>query len=394
MSYAVAVVASSTSDTAAPKSLDEVALFRALPRLRDRVPWARLGDWPTPVQELRALADDLGGPRIWVKREDISAQAYGGNKVRTLEAIMGQARSLGARRIWATGAYGSNHAVATVLHAPAAGLASGAALFPQPVSRPAVDNLSALLSARPGIQLMRNPLELPAVMAWIRRRDRSRDKPFVMAPGGATPEGTFGAMSAALELAEQVEKKRCPAPTRIVVPVGSTCTTAGILVGLRVAERIGLGFGRNPVPVVNAVRVTPWPITSPTRIAHLAWRSARLLAKRLGDRGFAFDFRSLRTLLDLDTRRFGGTYGAPTADGYRAVHLFQNDGGPPLDIVYSAKAAASLVDIARKNTRGPLLFWATKSSVPLPAATEADLAAVPNVLRQWARHSSAGIRPS
>src|SRR5688572_28609751 len=96
------------------------ALFRVFPALAGRVPWTPLGAWPTAVEPLGARPD------TWVKRDDRSAPGYGGNKVRTLEALFGAATAAGARVIWATGAYGSNHALATVLHARAAGLEPGA----------------------------------------------------------------------------------------------------------------------------------------------------------------------------------------------------------------------------------------------------------------------------
>ena len=116
-------------------------------------------------------------------REDRSSAVYGGNKVRTLEAMYGQAQASGARTMWATGAYGSNHAVATVMHAPAAGMRAGAILFPQPHSRPARDNLSALLAARPAVEQLGTIALLPFAMRKVRRDPRA----YVMTPGGATP---------------------------------------------------------------------------------------------------------------------------------------------------------------------------------------------------------------
>src|SRR5688572_2398956 len=96
------------------------ALFDVWPALSSAVPLAHIGDFPTPVESLAPLTRELQRPDVeaYVKRDDISAAAYGGNKVRTLEVLFGHALSRGARRIYATGAYGSNHAVATVLHAP------------------------------------------------------------------------------------------------------------------------------------------------------------------------------------------------------------------------------------------------------------------------------------
>lgn len=124
--------------------MTDVALHAALPALA-AVPWVRLGRWPTPVERIAQ------GGEVWVKREDQTALAYGGNKVRTLEAVLGRARAAGATRIWATGAYGSNHVVATVIHARAAGLDAGAILFPQPPSEPALANARAIVAARPAI---------------------------------------------------------------------------------------------------------------------------------------------------------------------------------------------------------------------------------------------------
>src|SRR4051812_25436799 len=99
--------------------MEGVALFRWLPRIR--VPWVRLGDWPTPLDRI-----DIDGRSVWIKREGDSSPLYGGNKIRTLEAWLGHTQATGAKRIWAIGAYGSNHAIATVLHARRLGLDAGA----------------------------------------------------------------------------------------------------------------------------------------------------------------------------------------------------------------------------------------------------------------------------
>lgn len=357
-------------------TLDDVALFRCFPGLRGKIPWMRLGSWPTPIEPLVGLA----GARVpvLVKREDLSSPRYGGNKVRTLEAMLGRAVAASAERVWATGAYGSNHATATVLHAGAAGLSAGVALFPQRASTAARDNLAAMLSCSPRIAPMRSVIELPFVMARLRRAD---PRAFVMAPGAASPEGALGALSAALELAEQVAEGVCPPPERIVLAVGSTCTTAGLLAGLFVAESLGIGFGRRtPAPAVHAVRVTPWPITSPLRIAHLAQRTSAYLAALSG--APEASLLRMRRALTVDERFFGGSYGRATASGYRVTCAFRQTGGPPLDVVYSAKSAAALLELARSG-RGPVLFWATKSSAPLPRPSASDLARAPRSMRRW-----------
>jgi D-cysteine desulfhydrase len=202
-----------------------------------------------------------------------------------------------------------------------------------------------------------------------------------MPPGGATPEGSFGAMGAALELAEQVARGECPRPVHVMVPSGSTCTAAGLLAGFRVAASLGLGFTPQTVPLVTAVRVTPWPITDPWRIANLAHATLANLAAHGGPR-LGYDVAQLRAGLDIDGAELRGGYGRITARGERARLAFARAGGPPLDIVYSAKAAAGLIARAPK-LRGPIMFWATKSSAPLPRANDSDLARAPAALRRW-----------
>lgn len=365
-------------------SIRDVALFRAFPMLEGKLVWVRLGDWPTPVEPLVGLP----GARVpvYVKREDRASTIYGGNKVRTLEAIMGLAVESGADTIWATGAYGSNHATATVLHARHAGLRAGLALFPQPQTTTAQANLSAMLSTSPMIEPIRHAVELPVTMARLRRRSM---RAYVMAPGGAIPRGTFGAMSAGLELAEQVEAGECPRPSGIVLAVGSTCTTAGLLAGLHLAHALGIGFrSRAAIPMVTAVRVTPWPITSAVMILRLSYRASLYIARLTG--APVVGVRALHRTLTVERRFFGSGYGQPTVDGLRAQQIFEGIGGPPLDFVYSAKSGAALLDMARARRtraerRGPILFWATKSSMPLPRASAIELARAPRSWQTWLR---------
>jgi D-cysteine desulfhydrase len=308
-----------------------------IPSWLARVPFAQLGVWPTPLVHARG--------DIWVKREGASSPLYGGNKVRTLEAWLGHAQSIGAKRIWAIGAYGSNHAIATVLHARALGLEAGVMVFPQPRSTWAIENAGALIASGCELVRMRTVIEVPFYGLAKARHE------LVMPPGGATPLGTFGAMTAVFELAQQIEDRLAPAPARIVLPVGSTCTTAGLVAGFAVAHAIGVW--RWPVPIVHAVRVTPWPVTSRMLIVQLAKRTLARVAS-LGGPRVDLD----RSRLVVDPKELGRGYGRITERARAAL------GSLPvrLDGVYSAKAAAALTRLA-----GPTIFWATKSEVELPA---------------------------
>ncbi len=331
------------------------------------VPWVRLGQWPTPVAPI------AGHPDLWVKREDLTASAYGGNKVRTLEAMFGRARAAGATRIWATGAFGSNHVVATVVHARAVGLEAGALLFPQPPGEPAYANASAIIAAAPRIVTIPSVALLPLAMAARRREPGA----YVMPPGGATAEGALGALSAAFELAAQVATGAAPWPATIVVPVGSGCTTAGLLAGLHLAHHLGLAPAP---PTVHAVRVTPWPVTSRWRLAHLAARTIALIDALRGEVSPIAE-AALRATLAVDGRFLGAGYGHVTAAGEAAAARLADAGLPAVDGVYAAKAAAAL--FAPGARPGPTLLWLTKSSTALARATDAQVAAAPSALRRW-----------
>lgn len=353
--------------------MSQRALHVHFPSLTPVVPTVDLGALPTPVLSLAGLRDRLGprAPELWVKRDDLSAAAYGGNKIRTLEVLFADALAQRATHIVATGAFGSNHAAATVLHARRVGLEPCALLFPQPESEAARENLEVTLTHAAEVEELPHWSFLPYGLARTHLRDPQRGRrSYVMVPGGATPLGALGYVSAALELAEQVARGELPAPRTVIVAVGSTCTSAGLLLGFTLAARRGLGF--REAPELVAVRVTPWPVTSHARIVSLAESTAALM----GEHGaLATDARGrvvaptraeLAAKLRVDGSYLGLGYGRVTNGGLEAMGRFSVAGGPPLDTGYSGKSGAAFLDLARRGAPGPLLFWATKSSAPLP----------------------------
>ncbi|HEY6727364.1 MAG TPA: pyridoxal-phosphate dependent enzyme [Polyangiaceae bacterium] len=355
------------------------ALFRVFAGSREPLPWAKLGEFPTPVTPFPGgggIPENLG----FVKRDDLSSPVYGGNKVRTLEALFGAALARESRTIIATGAYGSNHAVATALHAPRVGLSARALLFPQPVSWAALENLRVTLALSDAVQALPHWSCLPFSM-WHHARRRDLGGVTLMPPGGACPRGALGYVSAAFELAEQIEAGVLPAPARIVIGIGSTCTTAGLLVGLELAKQLGLGF-RATEPALVAVRVTPWPVTSRWRILRLAERTARLLAAWAQDPALAVSAGQLGERLELDAGYLGRGYGRVTETGRAAMRRWTEAGLPQLDTTYSAKSAAAF--LARcERAEGPTLFWSTKSSAPLPGVSAAQLSQAPRRALRW-----------
>lgn len=346
------------------------ALARHLPGVA--VPYVALGEYPTPAQALPALGD------VWLKREDLSSPVYGGNKLRTLETLLGEALELGARDAWTVGAYGSNQAVAHILHGRRLGLDTGAVLFPQRATPTAADNLRVTISVAPRLKLLRSIATLPAHW-WKLRRDAAAGRAYFVPPGGATPLGALGHVSAALELAEQIRAGELPAPAHIILAVGSTCTTAGLLVGLPLARQLGLWSG--PLPRVHAVRVTPWPVTARFQILRLA-RATGAYLEQLGGPKVEVAGRNLA----LHTRHFGWGYARVTGEAVEAERRFREFAAPPLDTTYSGKSGAALLAL-KGGLDGPVLFWCTKSSAPLPDVDDARLMGAPGFVRRWLKRA-------
>lgn len=366
---------------------DRRPLFDIWPQLEPRLGFSRLGNFPTPVEPLTRSVPQLEGwGDTYVKRDDLSSPVYGGNKVRTLEPLFGQARREGLKYVFATGAYGSNHALATVLHAPRAGFRSGVALFPQPFSEAARDNLRISVSCADEVVDVMHWSTLPfAVWRSARALRRSQAGALIMPPGGAIPRGCLGFLSGALELGEQIQAGLLPAPAEVVLALGSTCSSAGLLVGLRVAARMGLGLGasgKGKPPLLVAVRVTPWPVTSPLRVVHLAARLADWLHGLTADPLFRMRRSELAQGLEVDPGYLGRGYGQPTPAGRRAIALLQPFSAA-LDTTYSAKSAAALHDRISQRRPCVRVFWSTKSGAPLPEVSSARLARAPARMLNW-----------
>jgi D-cysteine desulfhydrase len=371
------------------------ALFEIWPSLERTLPWLELGEFPTPVEAMPLAVRAAGtSGELYAKRDDLSSPVYGGNKVRTLEVLFAEARRRDAARVYATGAFGSNHATATVLHARRVGLEPGVVLFAQPPSRAALENFRVSLARAEHSIVLPHWACLPYGMIRARLAGARTGRPcFVMVPGGATPLGALGYVSAALELGAQVRSGACPEPETVLVGVGSTCTSAGLLVGLTLAARLGLGFRR--APELRSVRVSPWPVTARARIVGLALRTARLLARLTGDDRLELGAGELGARFSVDPGFLGAGYGLTTREGEEATRVFAGV-GLPLDSTYSAKSAAGTLAALRRGARGPLLYWATKSSAPLPEVAPSELASAGALAGRFVRRCEelSGARPA
>ncbi len=348
----------------APRRLG--ALF---PRLQ--LPLVELGRFPTPVERLA-----LDAPaELWIKRDDQAGELYGGNKVRKLELLLGDALARGKKRVVTFGALGSHHALATTIYARKLGLEALLVLYPQPIDPHVIDDL--LLDHAFGAELRRcgHPTLAAAVaLAEVATGGRST---LVIPPGGSSALGTIGHVEGALELAEQVRAGLLPEPDLLVVAFGTGGTAAGLAFGLALA---GL---RTRVLAVRVVET----ITTRSLLRELSNGARRVLARH-GARVGALPRRALDRI-ELDSEQLGKGYGHSTPASADAKEVFKRL-GITLETTYTGKAAAAFLGLARRGAAKRILFWHTFSSVDLaPRLQDVDPRSLPEafhpVLREAGR---------
>ncbi|HME73905.1 MAG TPA: pyridoxal-phosphate dependent enzyme [Myxococcota bacterium] len=333
----------------------QLALFRAYPAAREKLPRAVFVKTPTPVGALELDRKGLAGGRLYVKRDERSCLAYGGNKPRKLEFVIGDALQRGARTLVTTGGLGTNHGLATTILGRAAGLSTILVLVHQPVTEAVRETLllQAAYGARqvyganvPGAALQ----TLRVLMGSLLRGDR----PLLVPTGGSSARGNLGFVSAGLELAEQVRAGALPEPEQVYVPVGSGGTLAGLVLGLRLAR-----LRTRAVGVLVSDILPP----SPARLARAARRTLTHLRR-------ADPSVPALTIIPSDfsllTSELGPGYGAPTPAALEAVELAAR-AGLSLDVTYAGKCLAAIVNRARRGElgHGPILFWNTYNAVDI-----------------------------
>jgi D-cysteine desulfhydrase len=283
-----------------------------------------------------------------VKRDDLDAVEYGGNKVRALEFLLGDVRE--GDTVLTLGGEGSTHVLATAAHARRLGAGVVAVRWPHemtPLAHRVARRAEELATRIVHAGSVPEALMRVALLRWRAGRARRRGAPrtHYVPIGGSTPLGVLGHVESGLEIAAQVAAGLLPAPARIVVPLGSGGTAAGIALGVAIA---GLD-----TTVVGA-RVGPRLAATRGRTMRLAAAAARLIERSAGV--VVAPPRLGRVTVDHGV--YGGAYGRPLAAGAEATTLLRESCGLSLDATYSAKAAAAALRIAR-STEGPTLFWLT-----------------------------------
>jgi D-cysteine desulfhydrase family pyridoxal phosphate-dependent enzyme len=316
------------------------------------VPRLRFAHLPTPIETLPRLSEALGGPSLLVKRDDQTGLAFGGNKTRKLEFLVAEAHEQGAKTLISGGALQSNHCRQT---------AAAAARF----GFDCVLVLTGDQPEKPSANLMLDRLFGAEIVYVADRKDRDRilqetfdrvtsegKKPYLVPYGGSNATGALGYAFAMKELMDQNANADW-----IVFATSSGGTHAGLLLGQRVFGFSGRILG------ISIDESEEW---LKKEVSQLASATSEKVGARI-------EFTPADVLANADYCRAG--YGVVTEQEREAIRLFAKYEGLLLDPVYTARAAAGMIDLIRKGffeTTETVLFLHTGGQPALFADQYAD----------------------
>ncbi len=311
-----------------------------------RFPRTKLAHLPTPLEQVPNFSKALGGPNIWIKRDDCSGFALGGNKVRKLEFLIADALSKGASVIVTAGGTQSNHVRQTAAAAVRFGMHCHCVLERVRTDDLYETNGNALLDHLFGAipHFIDKDADMVAAMDALAADLTAQGETVYSVPiGGSNALGALGYVDCAFELAGQFREQNIH-PGLIVQASGSAGTQAGLLVGLALA---GL-----EVPVIGMCVSRPGP-DQQLKVSALVGEVCGLLGRP-----------DLAEVIDVvcDGAYVGPGYGVETAGMADAVRMLARSEGIFLDPVYTGKAMAGLIDYAasgRLAVSGPVVFLHT-----------------------------------
>ena len=301
-----------------------------------RFPRQHFAHLPTPLEPMANLTKLLGGPNLYIKRDDCTGLATGGNKTRKLEFLIGDALAKGADTLVTLGAVQSNHVRQTAAAACRYGLKCEALLERRvpDVGQRYEETGNVLFDRMFGAKLDYLPAGADMNEAAAERAQAIRErggKPYVIPGGGSNTVGALGYVNAALELLQQVNDRSLRVDC-VVHGTGSTGTQSGLVAGLEGAN--------SGIDVLGISVRQPDGRLQEAAVHKLASATAEMLGIKGG--------------IDLDRVKASGDYvgegyGIPTEGTIEAIDLLARHEGVLLDPVYSAKGMAGLIDQVRKG---------------------------------------------
>lgn len=298
-------------------------------------PRIRLGHLPTPLEPLKRLSEALGGPEIWIKRDDCTGLSTGGNKTRKLEFLMGEAIAKGADTVVTQGATQSNHARQTAAAAAKLGLACHVLLENRTGSNKTdyLANGNVLLDHLHGATVEHRPgggnmnVEVEKVAERLRGDGKNA---YGIPGGGSNPTGALGYANCALELVSQLNELGLGCDY-LVHGTGSAGTQAGLLAGLGILN--------------SPIKVQGFSVRAPKAAQEEAvYTLAAATAEKIGVPGAV-----KREAVIADDAYVGEGYGIPAPSTIEAVRMLAELEGILLDPVYTGKGMAGLIDYVRKG---------------------------------------------
>jgi D-cysteine desulfhydrase len=331
-----------------------------------RFPRRRYTPYPTPLEPMPRLSAALGGPELWIKRDDLLGLAAGGNKTRKLEFLVADALAQGADTLITVGAVQSNHCRLTLAAAVKEGLRCQLVLEERVPGSYAPDasgnNFLFDLLGVERVEVVEGGADLRAAMQHLADDLAAQGRrAYVIPGGGSNALGALGYVACAEELMAQSFELGVPFD-RLVAASGSGGTHAGLVAGLH---------GVHAALPLTGVSVRAEKVAQEEKIHALAQAVADLL-------GVATPVP--RHLVEVVDAYVGPGYSLPTAAMVEAVQLFARHEGILLDPVYTGKTAAGLIDMVRSgrfDAGERIVFLHTGGSPALFAYQDVLLGRVP-----------------
>lgn len=298
----------------------------------EQVPVVDAGVYPTPLQPLDRVSRQLGGARLWVKRDDLTGLAFGGSKTRALGTLLGRALADGANTVITCGPTTSNHVRLTAAAANRLGLRVVLVLRQPKDGAPALQGnmlLNHVLGARLVYADVDGLAGLEPVMERVAKELRGQGaKPFIIPGGGYSPTGSLGYIGLVRELEQQSRAAGFDIDA-VVFASGSGCIQSGLLLGaLATGTRlpaIGLTINRSVAEMVP-------------RIHHDVQAAAALIG---------LDGHLPEDAVQVLDDYIGPGYAIPSEAGMAAIDLLAREEGLLLDPCYTGKSMAGAMDLAR-----------------------------------------------
>ena len=318
---------------------------------------------PTALEQMPRLTKSLGGPKLWIKRDDCTGLATGGNKTRKLEFLMADALDAGADMVVTQGAVQSNHVRQTAAAACKLGLDCYALLERRvPDKGETYEQTGNVLfdhMFRTQIEFRPPGLDMNAEALAVTENLRASGRaPYFIPGGGSNPIGALGYVGAAQELLGQCRALGL-APKLVVLSTGSAGTHAGMVAGFH-----ALGCD---IPIMGISVRQPEHIQI-ENVYNLAVNTAAQLT----------DAPLSRDRVMVDDGYVGKGYGIPTKQMVAATKMLAQNEGILLDPVYSGKGMAGLIgqiESGQITDEGDVIFLHTGGAVSLFAYEDQFLSA-------------------